>query len=144
METRRESHDTLAPHPIAAQAQVSSGASEPANPQFLNSTSPRPQRAQSAEPRRSKADALRIAQRLKRTILVGALLTFGSFSVAIGGHLASTAAAQTSTSRTTASSSDGQTTTSGSYFSQQSGGSTNGNSNSSSSSSSAVSGSSVS
>jgi len=79
-----------------------------------------------AAPRRSKADALRIVQQLKRMAAIAAMLGFGMFGIAVGSHIATssaTAAAHTSTTTSTTATSTSSTTSSGGSVTQQSGGS---------------------
>ena len=107
--------------------------------------SARTQPVQPVQPvqRRSKAEALHIVQRLKRGILVGAFVAFGSLSTVIAGHAATAtanASQSTGASQSTQSSQSSQSSSSGSFFDQQ-GGSSFG---SSATSQSPVSGSSVS
>jgi hypothetical protein len=102
-------------------------------------------KTQSVVQRRSKAEALNVATRLKNRFVVVAILGFGALSVAVGGRITASAAATHHTASGSSTTTTRQNSSNGSYFDQSTGGASFGRSTSSSSgSSSAVSGTSVS
>jgi hypothetical protein len=119
-------------HPAAPQPQHqqmrSAGAAVPNPPAPAAHRRVSEPRAQPAR-RLSKAEALRLAERLKTAVLTSTLVGFGATSVLLANHIAATSTIQSSTSSGQPSSSS--SSSSGGFFNPQGGASFGSNSSSS-------------